>query len=192
MAALSSLLIGTGAVKNITQEDEKVKIKNHLKNDDTTKCSSPKKSKYLGNSVSLVDSFPRLSLLSSPTYCAPPTKITKLRRFKTSVLMTKTANKQQSIKDVYHISRNNILGEGAFGQVFLATHKKSGEKVALKVIPKKFTSNECFQREMNALIKIRRESEFGHPNICSLHEHFEEDRFYYLIFDLVSGGLIDC
>lgn len=85
-----------------------------------------------------------------------------------------------------------MLGEGAFGSVYAATKRGSGdgkEEVAVKLIPKRFTSSSTFAREMNALLRIRHASDgAGHPNICGLREHFDGPRHYYLVLDLVSGG----
>lgn len=35
---------------------------------------------------------------------------------------------------------------------------------------------------------LHRSKRGGHPNICALHEHFDEGGYYYLILDLVEGG----
>jgi len=81
---------------------------------------------------------------------------------------------------------SNPLGEGAFGAVYLAKDLKTGEAVAVKKIGKKFTDDVSFQREMNALLHVRKSG--GHPNIYSLRENFNEGNHYILVFDLVSGG----
>jgi len=47
----------------------------------------------------------------------------------------KTAVGYSSIEDFYEIQGD--LGKGKFGQVKLAVHKKTGKKVAIKVIKKK-------------------------------------------------------
>lgn len=93
---------------------------------------------------------------------------------------------KESLKSKYKVEWNNILGEGAFGAVYLATRQQTGERVAIKKISKKYTDNEAFQREMNALLHLRKAG--GHPNICSLREHFDEGGHYYLVLDLISGG----
>jgi hypothetical protein len=64
------------------------------------------------------------------------------------------------------------MGEGTFGHVFLATSRRSGERVAFKRIPKSLASREDFQREMEALLRIQKWG--GHPHICALREHFED------------------
>jgi serine/threonine protein kinase len=55
-----------------------------------------------------------------------------------------------------------------------------------RAITKKYTDDEAFMREMNALLHLRQAG--GHPNICSLRENFDKGGRYYLILDLVSGG----
>ncbi len=58
--------------------------------------------------------------------------------------------------------------------------------MAVKKIAKNFTDDVSFQREMNALLHLRKNG--GHPNIYSLRENFNEGNYYILVFDLVSGG----
>ena len=58
--------------------------------------------------------------------------------------------------------------------------------MAVKKIGKNFTDDVSFQREMNALLHLRKNG--GHPNIYSLRENFNEGNYYILVFDLVSGG----
>ena len=91
-----------------------------------------------------------------------------------------------TLESRYSVNWSKPLGEGAFGEVFVATDRKTGEQFALKKIAKKYTDDTCFQREMNALMHLRKNG--GHPHICSLREQFNEGDFYYLILDLVSGG----
>jgi len=75
---------------------------------------------------------------------------------------------------------------GAYGDVYLCKERQSGEACALKKIPKEYTEDAEFQREMNALLHIRANG--GHPNICMLRENFDEQDDYLLVLDLVDGG----
>lgn len=58
--------------------------------------------------------------------------------------------------------------------------------MAVKKIDKKLTDDICFQREMNALLHLRKAG--GHPNIYSLKQNYNMGDHYILVFDLVSGG----
>jgi len=111
--------------------------------------------------------------------------VSKLARYRTSQKMQESSNKKW-VEDVFRVRWNRPLGEGSFGTVYSAIDRKSGEKVAVKKIPKKFTDDVGFQREMDALLHVRDAG--GHPNICALRENFEEGRHYFLALDLISGG----
>jgi serine/threonine protein kinase len=111
--------------------------------------------------------------------------ISKLRRTETIQRMDNTSTKD-SLRSRYKVNWRKPLGEGAFGAVFLATNRETGDKVAIKKISKQYTCDEGFQREMNALLHLRKAG--GHPNICSLRENFDEGDYFYLVLDLVSGG----
>ena len=92
---------------------------------------------------------------------------------------------ENTVEALYKIDPDP-LGEGAYGEVYFATNKRTGEGVALKKISKEYTDELEFQREMNALLHIRACG--GHPNICQLRENFEEDDNFILILDLIRGG----
>lgn len=132
------------------------------------------------------------ALLPSPRATATsikPTKtsFTRLARRRT-IHKLKAAQTKATLESKYDVDLTAPpLGEGAFGAVFIARHRSgSQEQVAVKKIPKQFTSDLNFQREMEALLHIRQHGK--HPNICGLRENFEEGSFYYLVLDLVSGG----
>lgn len=111
--------------------------------------------------------------------------VSRLARYRTAQKMQESSNNKW-VEDVYRVKWNRPLGEGSFGTVYQASDKKTGEKVAVKKIPKKFTDDVGFQREMDALLHVRDAG--GHPNICGLRENFEEGRHYYLALDLIEGG----
>lgn len=78
------------------------------------------------------------------------------------------------------------IGQGSFGQVFYAKHKKTGAIYAIKAIDKKNKTNQegksYFRREIEIMYKIR------HPNIVKLYTHFEDDDFCYFVMEYVSKG----
>jgi Protein kinase domain len=93
----------------------------------------------------------------------------------------------ERLADRYTVNWAEPLGEGSFGVVYLGFDKRSGDAVAVKKISKAHTGVEALQLEIRALLHLRDSG--GHPNICSLREHFsEDDGYYYLILDLVVGG----
>ena len=108
------------------------------------------------------------------------------RRKMTIQKMHSTSTRNATLEERYDVDLDHPLGEGAFGAVYTAHHRVTNEKVAVKKIPKQFTSDMNFQREMEALLHIRAAG--GHPNICGLRENFDQGNFYYLVLDLVSGG----
>lgn len=78
-----------------------------------------------------------------------------------------------------------VLGEGGFGTVCLVTHKQTSMIRAMKMINKKKLSqrdeNKFFE-ELNILKDI------DHPNIVKVFEHYQDDKYHYLISEYCSGG----
>ena len=108
----------------------------------------------------------------------------RLQRAVTSRRMAAEAA-QQTFFTLYEVDFDNPLGSGAYGDVYLCREISSGEGCALKKIPKEFTDQLEFQREMSALLHIRAQG--GHPNVCMLRENFDDQDDYLLVLDLVSG-----
>ena len=92
----------------------------------------------------------------------------------------------RNLEDKYLVDWRSALGEGAFGQVYLARNKSSNEEVALKKIDKRYTDTDVFRTETAALLRIH--ANHGHPNICGLRDMYESNDHYFLVFDLVPGG----
>jgi Protein kinase domain len=110
---------------------------------------------------------------------------TKKKRSHTIALYASEVS-QQTVRSMYKVDWKRPLGQGGFGAVYSATDRKTGEKVALKQISKKYTNDVGFQREMEAFLHLRRAG--GHPNICGLRENFDEGNYFYFSLDLISGG----
>ncbi|KYR03122.1 putative protein serine/threonine kinase [Tieghemostelium lacteum] len=75
------------------------------------------------------------------------------------------------------------IGKGAFSVVREATHRESGEKVAIKSINTKFIKNKLLLREIEIMKKVG-----DHPNILKLYEVYETTRHLHLVLELVKGG----
>lgn len=107
----------------------------------------------------------------------------RMRRHATVEKLQETATDEYRLEDKYKIAWNKPLGEGAYGAVFSAIHRQTGEKVAVKKISKRLTNNSSFQREMDSLMLLRENG--GHPNVCSMRENFDEGDHFYIVMDLV-------
>jgi serine/threonine protein kinase len=89
-----------------------------------------------------------------------------------------------------HLGRfeiRKILGEGAFGCVYLAFDPKLIRDVAIKVPHRNAltpTFRERFLREARATAKIH------HPNVCPVHEAGEEGDLPYIVMHFVVGGTL--
>lgn len=114
-----------------------------------------------------------------------PVRQVSIQRHRTIQKLENAAMKE-TLQKKYKVNWREPLGEGAFGAVYKGIDRRSGEEVAIKKISKRFTDNASFQREMDALLRIREAG--GHPNICGMRENYDEGGYYYLVLDLVSGG----
>ena len=75
------------------------------------------------------------------------------------------------------------LGEGTFGSVYLASHKKTKAKYAIKSIdkldPENLAEKKNFNREVGIMYKL------NHPNIVKLFGHFEDEKYCYFIMQYI-------
>lgn len=90
------------------------------------------------------------------------------------------------INKVYTLDKES-LGNGTFGSVSAAVHKKSGSKNAVKCIPKDPPGGptikpEEFWDEVDAM------SGLDHPNILRLYETYQDRQNYFMVMELCSGG----
>ncbi|KAH0537800.1 hypothetical protein FGG08_005482 [Glutinoglossum americanum] len=87
------------------------------------------------------------------------------------------------------------MGQGAYGQVKLARHKKTSTKVVLKYVTKRRILVDTWTRdrrlgtvplEIHVLDYLRRDG-LRHPNILQMSDFFEDDTNYYI--EMVPHGL---
>ncbi|RFU79946.1 camk camkl pask kinase [Trichoderma arundinaceum] len=87
------------------------------------------------------------------------------------------------------------MGQGAYGQVKLARHKKSGKKVVLKYVTKRRILVDTWTRDRKLgtvpleihVLNYLRKPEFRHPNIVEMEGFFEDDVNYYI--EMAPHGL---
>ena len=97
------------------------------------------------------------------------------------------AEREAQVTDFESLTQKAI-GEGAFGEVYKVRHKATKNMYAIKVISKeKILAS-------NMLPHIRREIRImyslTHPHIVKLYNHFEDDKNFYLVLELASGGTL--
>lgn len=80
------------------------------------------------------------------------------------------------------------IGKGASGKVFLVTDRKTGEKLALKIIDKSkvFESRSGFRHALDERLAL--EMVDGHPFFSRLRYAFQTRSFFYLAIDFYDGG----
>ncbi|KAJ9076772.1 Serine/threonine-protein kinase [Entomophthora muscae] len=92
----------------------------------------------------------------------------------------------------YQLTRT--LGSGSMGKVKLAVNNDTGEKCAVKIIPRKAPVHKNAPKDESRDIRIHREIALmmllDHPYIVSLKEAMVMPHHYYLFFEYVSGGQI--
>jgi len=75
------------------------------------------------------------------------------------------------------------LGSGAYGVVYLAIDRKTGEKRAIKAMNKdQIDDKEALENELAILKSL------DHPNIVKLFEIYEHNNNIYLVTELCEGG----
>ncbi len=90
--------------------------------------------------------------------------------------------------DYYEIE-NKIIGKGKFGVVNLGIHKKTGNKVAIKIINKSSLKTEIDKELIKSEIDIMKLCH--HPNIVKLLDHFENSEYIYIVMEYISGGTLN-
>lgn len=81
------------------------------------------------------------------------------------------------------------LGEGAFGEVYLARHQRSGEFVALKFLLPEAAAN---QHQRNKFLReLENNKALNHPNIVQLRDYgIAEDSFFFSL-EYCDGGTLE-
>ena len=94
----------------------------------------------------------------------------------------------------YHYYRGQLLGKGAFGEVYQSKNIIFNRKVAMKIIKKDKIlidnlNNDLYQNE-NDYIKseINILAKLSHPNIVRIYEFYDSENYFYLINEFCKGG----
>ncbi len=91
--------------------------------------------------------------------------------------------KDQTFRSVYQL--NAKIKSGSFGTVCVGTHRKSGNRVAIKCVQKKKLS----PHEDSAIFtEVRILSTVQHDRICNVIDFFDEKDWYFIVMPLMEGG----
>ncbi|XP_061075337.1 calcium/calmodulin-dependent protein kinase type 1D-like isoform X1 [Conger conger] len=85
-----------------------------------------------------------------------------------------------NIRDVFDFVE--VLGSGAFSEVFMVKERETGKCFALKCVKKKHQKDNNLENEIAVLRRIK------HDNVVGLEDFYESDTHYYLVMQLVLGG----
>lgn len=97
--------------------------------------------------------------------------------------MSRVPNSESREFTIRDFSIESLLGEGQFGQVWLATEKRSGLPVAIKSMDSSIcTMNYRLMDELNLHQRC------NHPNIIMYLAHFGWRNKIYLVHEYASGG----
>ena len=100
--------------------------------------------------------------------------------------MRQSSNATTAIRESYRAT-NQVLGEGAYGKVFLFKSKAVGDdkNYAVKVLLKELMPEravEMIREEISVL------SMMDHPNIIKYVESFEDQRYMYIVTEYVESS----
>lgn len=80
------------------------------------------------------------------------------------------------------------LGRGGMGEVYLALDSKLDRKIALKLLPARFTRSS--DRLSRFVQEAKLASALSHPNIITVHEIGQEDETHYIATEFVDGATL--
>ena len=82
----------------------------------------------------------------------------------------------------------NKLGKGSFGSVYKVKNKITGEIRAMKIIKNTSISDNDGVAKEKFLKEIQVLKELEHPNIIKIFEYYIDNKYHYIITELLTGG----
>lgn len=91
---------------------------------------------------------------------------------------------QNPLLKEYKMSKD-VLGKGGFGEVRPAVHLKTQQARAIKILYKDNYNKDEHDRIMNEITIMK---SLDHPNIVRIYEYFQDERYIFIVMELVKGG----
>ena len=82
----------------------------------------------------------------------------------------------------------NKLGKGSFGSVYKVKNKITGEIRAMKIIKNTSIGDNDGEANKKFLKEIQVLKELEHPNIIKIFEYYIDNKYHYIITELLTGG----
>jgi serine/threonine protein kinase len=97
-----------------------------------------------------------------------------------------SAPRKASFKSLYRVT-DQVLGSGLNGEVKLAVHRETGQKVALK----SYATEKMGARQIGDLVReVRTQSSLKHPNVANVEAVFQSRDSMRLLVEHLSGGSV--
>ena len=77
------------------------------------------------------------------------------------------------------------LGTGGMSSVYLAEHKISKQRRAIKVLPRKKVADKSYLDRF--YLEARAAASLNHPNVVRIYDICQEDRTHYMVMEFVDG-----
>ena len=96
---------------------------------------------------------------------------------------------QENLESFYSVYTKNSapIGSGAFAEVWICTHKRSGEIRAVKILLKAGISDQDIKNR-TVFMEVEILKTLDHPNVVKVYEYFEDDQQYYIVMEYCDGG----
>lgn len=78
-----------------------------------------------------------------------------------------------------------MLGQGSYSVVRLGKRISDGTRVAVKIVTKRRlrkSDEQSVRSEVSILQSLK------HPNIVEVYDFFEEEEYFYIVLEYISGG----
>src|SRR5215470_10714084 len=91
-------------------------------------------------------------------------------------------------RSLAHYTITQLIGQGGMGEVYLAEDSRLGRRVALKILPARFSFDQ--ERVRRFQQEARAASALNHPNIVTIHEMGQQDDQQFIVTEYIEGSTI--